>query len=106
MNIGKMNMRIEIILPTSVTDSEGFSAVNDVVVANVRAAREEKLSEAAVNSATAAVSKTVFTMRKIPNVDITTDNIIVCCDRRYNIISVDNCKGHGMYVTVTAENAL
>ena len=41
--------------------------------------------------------------RKIPNLEVTTDLVLVCSDGRYNIISVEDVKGRGMYIEVLAE---
>ena len=39
----------------------------------------------------------------IPGIAITTDHIIVCDGGRYNITSVEDVKGRGMYIEVLAK---
>jgi len=48
----------------------------------------------------------MFRFRKIPNVQITTSLTIACADERYNIISVEDVKGRGMYMDCLAESVI
>ncbi len=45
----------------------------------------------------------LFRFRRIPNLEITTDLVLVCSDGRYNIVSVEDVKGRGMYIEALAE---
>ena len=40
-----------------------------------------------------------------PGVGITTDHIIVCDGSRYDIVSVEDVKGRGMYIEVLAKRS-
>ena len=42
MSFGKMNSFIDIISPSIVTDTEGFSVKRDTILASVRAYREDR----------------------------------------------------------------
>jgi head-tail adaptor len=99
MSFGKMNSFIEIISVDTVTDSEGFSVKRDNVLASVRAYKEERHgSKMWANLAAFSEATALFTFRKIPGLEITTKHIIVCDTGRYNIVSVENIKGKGMYI--------
>jgi len=45
----------------------------------------------------------LFRFRKVPGVVITTSLILSCEDGRYNIVSVEDVKGRGMYIEALAE---
>jgi len=42
----------------------------------------------------------------MPQIEITTSHVIVCNDGRYNIISIENVKGKGMYLEILAEKVM
>lgn len=48
----------------------------------------------------------LFRFRSIPGLTITTDHILVCDGGRYDITSVEDVKGHGMYVEVLAKRSV
>ena len=43
------------------------------------------------------------TFRCIPGLTVTTDQFLICDDCRYNIVSVEDVKGRGMYIEVLAK---
>lgn len=104
MSFGKMHTPINIVTTAVSTDAEGFSTKVDVVLAHVIAYREGRHgSEKWANMATFTEATDLFRFRVIPGVKVTTSQEIVCDDGRFNIISVEDVKGRGMYVEVLAK---
>ena len=104
MSFGKMNTFIDIISTAPVKDSEGFASRGDQLLASVRAYREERHgSESWANRAAFSKASALFRFRKIPGLAITSSLVLVCEDGRYNIKSVEDVKGRGMYVEALAE---
>ena len=104
MSFGKMNGFADIVSVKRVKDSEGFSATVDEILASVRVYREGRHgSQRWANLAAFSEATDLFRFRVIPGVNITTEHIIVCDGGRFNITSVENVKGRGMYIEVLAK---
>ncbi|MTI95450.1 MAG: head-tail adaptor protein [Firmicutes bacterium] len=104
MSFGKMNTFVDIVTTEPVKDSEGFSTRSDTVLASVRAYKEDRHgNEKWANRAAFSKASALFRFRRIPGLEITTSLVLVCPDGRYNIISVEDVKGRGMYIEVLAE---
>ena len=104
MSYGKMNAFVEIIKPTVTTDTEGFSTNTETVIADVRAYREGRHgSERWANRAAFSEATDLFRFRSIPDVNICTDMLIVTDGHRFEITSVEDVKGRGMYIEVLAK---
>lgn len=104
MSFGKMNTFIDIIRPTITTDSAGFKRESDELLASVRAYREGRHgSEKWANRAVFTDATDLFRFRVIPNLTITTGMILVCSESRFEITSVEDVKGHGMYIEILAK---
>jgi len=104
MGFGKMNTFIDIIEKVTINDSEGFSTEIDNIVATIRAYREGRHgTEMWANRATFSEATDLFRFRCIPGVTITTAMLIVCDDGRFEITSVEDVKGRGMYTEVLAK---
>lgn len=101
MSFGKMNRFIEITQKQVVTDSEGFQSETDVVVAKVRAYCEGRHgSEKWANRAVFSSATDLFRFRTIPDLQVTMEMRILCDDSVFEITSVEDVKGRGMYVEV------
>lgn len=101
MSFGKMNTQIQITQKRVTLDDEGFQTESNVVVATVRAYREGRHgSEKWANRAAFSEATDLFRFRIIPNVKITTDMRILCAGSVYEITSVEDVKGCGMYIEV------
>lgn len=101
MSFGKMNAFIDIIKTQMVKDAEGFSMETDVVVSSIRAYREGRHgTEKWANRAVFSDATDLFRFRAIPDISVTTDMVIVCEGKRFEITSVEDVKGRGMYVEV------
>ena len=101
MSFGKMNAFAEIVTTTPTKDAEGFAVKGDTTLANVRAYFEPKNStEKWRNNAVFAEANALFRFRAIPDLTITTNMFIICNGERYNIISIEDVRGRGMYLEV------
>ena len=104
MSFGKMNLRISIAVETIVKDAEGFATKTDMVLATVHAYREGRHgSQKWVNRAAFSEATDLFRFRTIPGLTVTMEHVILCDDERYEITSVEDMKGRGMYLEVLAK---
>ena len=105
MSFGNMNRFIEITQKQVITDNEGFQTETDVVLAKVRAYREGRHgSEKWANRAVFSEATDLFRFRTIPNVEVTTEMRILCDGAVFEITSVEDVKGRGMYIEVLAKD--
>lgn len=101
MSFGKMNTQIQITQKRVTLDGEGFQTESDVIVAEVRAYREGRhSSEKWANRAAFSEATDLFRFRAIPGVKISTDMRLLCGDSVFEITSVEDVKGRGMYIEV------
>ena len=101
MSFGKMNTQIQITQKQITLDDEGFQAESDVVVATVRAYREGRHgSEKWANRAAFSEATDLFRFRTIPSLTVTADMRLICGGSIFEITSVENVKGRGMYIEV------
>ena len=99
-----MNSFIKIVQKSIDTDNEGFKTENLKTVAKVRAYREGRHgSEKWANRATFSTATDLFRFRCIQNTEVTTDMLILCDNRKFEITSVENVKGRNMYIEVLAK---
>lgn len=106
MSYGMMNGFADIIEVRHVKDSEGFSSTVEEVLASVRIYREGRHgSQRWANLAAFSEATDLFRFRCIPDLTVTTDHVIVCGGDRYDIVSVEDVKGRGMYVEVLAKRS-
>ncbi len=81
MSFGKMNAFIDIISTTPIKDAEGFATTGDIVLASVRAYKEERHgTEKWANMAAFSTATALFRFRKIPGLDVDATLYIVCGD--------------------------
>lgn len=99
-----MNTFIEIVEKQFTKDDEGFKTETDVTIANIRAYREGRHgSEKWANMASFSTATDLFRFRVIPGVEITTAMRIICSGHTFEITSVEDVKGRGMYLEVLAQ---
>ena len=97
----------DIIITKKVKDSEGFTATVDEVLASVRVYREGRHgSQRWANLAAFSEATDLFRFRSIPGLGITTDHIIVTDGERFEVTSVEDVKGRGMYTEVLAKKVV
>lgn len=101
MSFGKMNTQIQITQKQVTLDDEGFQTECDVVLATVRAYREgQHGSQKWANRAAFSEATDLFRFRTITGVKISTDMRLICGDSVFEITSVEDVKGRGMYIEV------
>ena len=106
MSFGRMSMRISIVQETITKDAEGFATKTNIILASIHAYREGRHgSQKWVNRAAFSEATDLFRFRTIPELTVTTEHIILCDDERYEITSVEDVKGRGMYIEVLAKKA-
>ncbi len=104
MGLGLMNKKARIISIARETDSEGFSFEHVEVLAEVRVSVEGRHgSERWANLAAFSEATELFKLRRIPCLVIETKHYIEMEGIRYNILSVENVKGRGMYIEILAK---
>lgn len=102
-----MNGFADIVITKNIKDSEGFTTTADEVLASVRVYREGRHgSERWANLAAFSEATDLFRFRCIPGLTVTTDYIIVSGGERFEITSVGNVKGRGMYTEVLAKKVV
>ena len=107
MSYGNMNGFADIVKTQRVKDSEGFTSTVEEVVASIRVYREGRHgSQHWANLAAFSEATDLFRFRAIPGVDITTDYILITEDGRFEITSVEDVKGRGMYTEVLAKKVV
>ena len=104
MSFGKMNTLIDIVEKVTIKDAEGFRTEVDNIVSSVRAYREGRHgNEKWANRAQFSEATDLFCFRRIPNVTVTTAMVVVNNEGRFEITSVEDVKGRGMYIEVLAK---
>lgn len=104
MSFGKMNTFIDLVQKVTVKDSEGFSIETDEIIASVRAYREGRHgNEKWANRAQFSEATDLFRFRYIPGVTVTPAMVVINDNDHFEIISVEDVKGHGMYIEVLAK---
>ena len=104
MSYGRMNTLISIAQEVVTKDAEGFVTKTDHVLASVFAYREGRHgSQKWVNRASFSEATDLFRFRVIPELTVTTAYVILCGDDRFEITSVEDVKGRGMYIEVLAK---
>ena len=107
MSFGRMNRQASIIEEIVDKNSEGFASKQDVTLASVPMYREGRHgSERWANLATFSEATDLFRFRTIPDVTVTTCQHILCDGERFDIISVENVGGRGMYIEVLAKKVV
>ena len=107
MSYGMMNGFADIIEVKHEKDSEGFSTTMDEVLASVRVYREGRHgSQRWANLAAFSEATDLFRFRSIPGLGITTDHIIATDGERFEVTSVEDVKGRGMYTEVLAKKVV
>jgi len=92
-----------LISTTPVKDAEGFATQEETILATGRAYFEPKNStEKWRNNAVFAEASALFRFRAIPNLKVDASMLILCNGERYNIISVEDVRGKGMYLEILA----
>jgi hypothetical protein len=93
-----MTSNIDIIDQSPTKDADGFTIIQDTIIASVRAYQEERHgSERWANNAVFSEATCLFRFRIIPGVTVTTAHVIVCGVERYRILSIEDVRNRKMY---------
>ena len=104
VSYGRMNTLITIAREVVTKDAEGFASKVDQVLASSFAYREGRHgSQKWVNRAAFSEATDLFRFRVIPGLNVNTVHVILCGDGRFEITSVEDVKGRGMYLEVLAK---
>ena len=104
MALGKMTSFIDIIQTVQHKDAAGFSHSDEMVVASVRAYREDRFgSKMWANRAAFSTATALFRFRVVPGLKISSSYNIACQGERFKILSAEDVRGRGMYVEVLVE---
>ena len=96
-----MNEKISIISKTVTTDDEGFQTFTDTTLWECRAYREGRHgSNAWMNRASFTDATDLFVIRKPHDVEIKDSYYLICDGDTYDITSIENVKGRGMYLSI------
>jgi len=107
MSFGKMNTFIDIVERVIIKDAEGFKTEVDNIVASVRAYREGRHgNEKWANRASFSEATDLFRFRSIPGLTIKTSMVLIYNETKFNITSVEDVKGRGMYIEVLAKEVI
>jgi head-tail adaptor len=99
-----MNTLISIVREVVTKDAEGFATKTNQVVSSVFAYREGRHGcQKWVNRAAFSEATDLFRFRVIPGMTVTTANVVLSGDDRFDITSVEDVKGRGMYIEVLAK---
>lgn len=102
-----MNCFVDIVVMRKVKDPEGFATTAYDVLASVRAYREGRHgSQRWANLAAFSEATDLFRFRRIPTLDVTTDHVLMTGGEIFDITSVEDVKGRGMYVEVLAKKVV
>ena len=98
-----MHTYINFFLKQQVTDEEGFKSETEVWLKSVRAYREGRHgSERWANRAAFTDATDLFRFRAAPDFRPTTDMFIEYKNERFEITSIEDIKGRGMYIEILA----
>ena len=104
MSYGKVNGFIKILKKIKTKDSDGFIVESTEVLHSIRAYREGRHgNETWANRASFTSATDLFRFRIIPKFEVTTSMIIECDGSLFDIYSVEDVKGRGMYIEVLAK---
>ena len=107
MSFGKMGTIVSIAEVGVTKDAEGFATKADNILASIHAYREGRHgSQKWVNRAAFSEATDLFRLRVIPGLTVTTSHVILCGNDRFEITSVEDVKGRGMYLEVLAKKVM
>lgn len=100
----QLNKRVEVYKKEITSDLEGFTRKNKVSLGFTRMSREGRHgSQMWANYATFSEATDLFKCRRDPNIEITTSCFLLVDGVEYDILSVENVKGKGLYLEILAK---
>ena len=99
-----MNVQVSIVMESVTKDAEGFATKTNSILTSIHAYREGRHgSQKWVNRAAFSEATDLFRIRFIPGLAVTTAHVILCGVDRFEITSVEDVQGRGMYLEVLAK---
>ena len=103
MSFGKMNTYINFFYKAQTKDDEGFNQETEVWLKSIRAYREGRHgTEKWANRAAFTDATDLFRLRKPRDFRPTTDMLIEYKGEYFEITSIEDVKGRGMYIEILA----
>ena len=107
MSFGRMNTLISIAQEVVTKDTEGFATKTDNILVSIHAYLEGRHgSQKWVNRASFSEATDLFQCRVIPGLTVTTAQVLLCGDDRFEITSVEDVKGRKMYLEVLGKRVM
>ncbi len=102
--ISSLSTPVRIVEPLYGKDPDGFQTVSERTIAEILCRMEVKnATERWSNRADLREASSIFTFRSIPGMTITTRMVLMHGDDRYDILSVEDIRGRGMYTQIVAK---
>ena len=98
-----MNGFADIVETRQVKDSEGFTHSEDEVLASVRVYREGRHAVSAGRTSPHSAKRPTCPLSVYSGADGHYRPLLICDDGCYDIVSVEDVKGRGMYIEVLAK---
>ena len=99
-----MNMTAFIVIKNTQVDNEGFANDQEIIMASVHVYKEGRHGSTRwANLAAFSEATDLFRMRKIPYLNIRPGMVILCDGDTFEILSVENIKGRGLYLEILAK---
>ena len=107
MSYGKMNGFADIVIARRVKDPEGFATTAYDYLASVRVYREGRHgSQRWANLAAFSSATDLFRTRVLPGITVSVGDTLLCGEERFEVTSVENIKGRGMYLEILAKKVI
>jgi len=107
MSLGEMTKFCSLVEVNHTKDSDGFQADSENVLARVRCFHKNRSGrEGDKNDTGVGYVTDIFRIRRIPGVRIGMNHVIVCDGERYNIVSIVDANGHGMYYELNTQKVV
>ena len=104
MGLGQMRTAVTLIRTVTEKDSEGFARKTDKTVAVFRAYREGRHGSVRwANLAAFSSATDLFRTRILPGITVSVGDTLLCGEERFEVTSVENIKGRGMYLEILAK---
>ncbi len=102
-----MNGFAELVKVEKVKDADGFVTDREETVANFRAYREGRHGSVRwANLAAFSEATDLFRFRSIPGLTVSTEHVLIYGGERFEIQSVEDVKGRGLYTEVLAKKVV
>lgn len=98
--LGRMNKSISIVSKTITTDTEGFQTETTTTLGTMMAYIENRHGSTAWANRAAFTNATDLFIIRVPGFEVDTSQAILMDGKQWEITSVENVKGRGMYLEI------